>query len=106
TAGTKEQPKLRRIVGRVFEDNRPRVIEINGYHMDMVPSGDMVLILNEDRPGMIGLVGSEFGQSGVNIADMAISRKDDTAMMVLKVDQAPDQSVFNRLRHRPGMLKV
>lgn len=106
TAGLKEQAQTRRIVGRVFEDNRPRVIEINGYHMDMVPSGDMILILNEDRPGMIGLVGSEFGQSSINIADMSISRKEATAMMVLKVDQGPDQSMINRLRHRPGMLKV
>ncbi len=106
TTGSRGQTQTRRIVGRVFEDNRPRVIEINGYHMDMVPSGDMVLILNEDRPGMIGLVGSEFGQSSINIADMAISRKEETAMMVLKVDQAPDQSMINRLRHRPGMLKV
>ncbi len=96
----------RRIVGRVFDDLRPRVVEINGYHMDMIPAGDMVLILNEDRPGMIGLVGTELGQARVNIADMTISRRENKALMVLQVDSPPTEPVVNRLRHRPGMLKV
>jgi len=98
--------RTRRIVGRVFDDLRPRIVEINGYHMDMIPAGVMVLIQNEDRPGMIGLVGNEFGEANVNIADMAISRRDDTALMLLKVDEQPDEAVVNRLAARPGILKV
>ena len=70
-----------RIAGRVFDDMRPRVVEINGYHMDMIPSGTMVLLQNEDRPGMIGLVGMEFGKGPINIADMTISRRDQTALV-------------------------
>jgi len=101
-----DQPELRRIVGRVFHDMRPRVVEINGYHMDMIPGGVMVLILNEDRPGMIGLVGKEFGDAQINIADMTISRRDHTAMMLLKVDAEPTEAMLNRLQARPGILKV
>ncbi|MDX1682601.1 MAG: phosphoglycerate dehydrogenase, partial [Phycisphaeraceae bacterium] len=48
--------EVRRAVGRVYDDYRPRVIEINGYHMDMVPAGPVILLQNEDRPGMVGLV--------------------------------------------------
>lgn len=96
----------RRIVGHIYDDMRPRVEEINGYRMDMIPAGAMVLILNEDRPGMIGLVGTEFGQAQVNIADMTISRRESKAMMVLKVDQEPAEALLNRLTHRPGILKV
>ncbi len=95
-----------RIVGRVYHDMRPRVVEIDGYHMDIVPAGAMLLILNQDMPGMVGLVGTEIGEAQVNIADMAISRRDDTALMVLKVDAPVPESLLNRLRHRPGMLKV
>ncbi len=98
--------EVRRVVGCVYHDRRPRVIEINRYHMDMVPAGHMVLIQNEDRPGMIGAVGAEFGQAGINIADMAISRRDATALMVLKVDQAPSPELLEKLRGRPGILKV
>ena len=96
----------RRIVGRVYRDHRPRVVEINGYHMDMVPAGHMVLIQNEDRPGVIGLVGQTFGDAGVNIADMAISRRDDTALMLLKVDAEPPASLLKTLREKPGLLTV
>ncbi|MFW6032546.1 MAG: ACT domain-containing protein, partial [Phycisphaeraceae bacterium] len=98
--------QVRRIVGRIYDDRRPRVVEINGYHMDMVPEGHMVLVNNEDRPGVIGLVGAELGEAGINIADMSISRRDSLALMVLKVDGDPDDSVMNRLKARPGILKV
>ena len=96
----------RRIVGRVYDDMQPRVVEINSYHMDMVPQGVMVIIQNEDRPGMVGLVGTEFGRAGVNIADMAISRRDQTALMLLKVDKAPSAEMLAALRSREGILKV
>jgi D-3-phosphoglycerate dehydrogenase len=111
TPDTPDADRKRRIVGRVYDDMRPRIVEINGYHMDMVPAGPMVLVQNEDRPGMIGLVGSEFGEGGVNIADMSISRRTAsdghaTALMVIKVDQEPSPAVMNRLKARPGILKV
>jgi D-3-phosphoglycerate dehydrogenase len=103
---TEPADQTRRIVGRVYTDMRPRVVEINGYFMDMVPAGVMVLIQNQDRPGVIGMVGTEFGAAGVNIADMAISRRGDTALMVLKVDNDPPESLLANLRRQPGLLKV
>ncbi len=96
----------RTIAGSVFEDGLPRVLRIGRYAMDMVPEGAMMLIINEDRPGMIGLVGSSMGNAQVNIADMAISRHEHTALMVLKVDQQPPEQLIESLRHTPGMLKV
>ena len=98
--------RTRRIMGRVFEDNRPRVLEINGYYMDIVPSGNMMLIRNADMPGMVGLVGKTLGDAGVNIADMAISRRDDTALMVLKVDDVPSEKQLATLKASEGILHV
>lgn len=106
SAETPKAEQVRRVVGRVYQDLRPRVVEINGYHMDIVPAGGMVLIQNQDRPGVIGLVGSEFGSAGVNIADMAISRRDITALMVLKIDGNVPDKLVETLRSRAGILKV
>ena len=92
--------------GCIYADGRPRILEIDGYHMDMVPAGPMILLHNEDRPGMVGLVGSECGTAGANIADLALSRSGDRALMVLKLDAAPDDALVNRLRARPGILQV
>jgi D-3-phosphoglycerate dehydrogenase len=105
-----EVDQTRRIVGHVYDDGRPRVVEINGYHMDMVPAGHMAMIQNEDKPGIIGVVGMEFGDAGVNIADMTISRRECdgqvTALMVLKLDGEAPEDLLNRLLARPGILKV
>ena len=95
-----------RIVGRVYTDRRPRVVEINGYHMDMVPAGNMILIRNNDKPGIIGMVGTEFGTADINIADMAISRRGNSALMLLRIDAAPPEDLARRLAERPGILKV
>lgn len=103
--------KTRRIAGRVYDDLKPRVVEINGYAMDMTPDGHMVILQNEDLPGMIGTVGMAFGEAGVNIADMTISRRDTgdgkaTALMVLKTDAKADEALVARMSHTPGVLKI
>jgi D-3-phosphoglycerate dehydrogenase len=79
--------------------------------MDMVPEGQMVLIVNKDQPGVIGVVGSTFGDAQVNIADMVISRdttrpEGAVALMVIKTDQQAPDALLNRLRARPGIVRV
>lgn len=89
------------IIGTVFADMLPRVLAIKGYWMDMVPAGPMMLVVNKDKPGVIGLVGTTFGSMGVNIADMSISRKGDKALMVLKLDSPPNQAAIDALKRDP-----
>ncbi|HUO10137.1 MAG TPA: phosphoglycerate dehydrogenase [Phycisphaerae bacterium] len=91
------------IIGTVFADNLPRVLGIKGYWMDMIPAGNMVLIVNKDKPGVIGLVGNTFGKLNINIADMTISRKGDKALMLLKVDTEPTPDALATLRAEPSL---
>jgi len=67
--------------------------------------------MNKDQPGVIGIVGTTFGEAKVNIADMVISRdfaKDGTAtaLMVLKTDSQPTNSLVENLKSKPGILRV
>ena len=99
--------QARSIEGTVFADGRPRVLSIDGYRMELVPERSMVLIFNDDRPGVIGLVGQAFGNAGINIADMALSRRGKTALMVLKLDQAMPDDLRNTLSAaNPPILSV
>jgi D-3-phosphoglycerate dehydrogenase len=99
--------QARSIEGTVFADGRPRVLSIDGYRMELVPERSMVLIFNDDRPGVIGLVGQAFGSAGINIADMALSRRGKTALMVLKLDQAMPDDLRNILNAaNPPILSV
>ena len=67
----------------------------------------MALIFNDDQPGVIGLVGRECGDAGINIADMALSRQDKTALMVLKLDEAMPDALRDALRDKnPPILSV
>ncbi len=100
-----------RILGTVYADGMPRILRIDHFSMDMIPEGNMVLLENRDQPGVIGIVGSSFGDAKVNIADMVISRHmgDDgkaTALMVIKTDSEPPVSLLNQLRSRPNILRV
>jgi D-3-phosphoglycerate dehydrogenase len=95
--------KTHSIIGTVFADNLPRVLGIKGYWMDMIPAGPMVLIVNHDQPGVIGLVGNTFGKLGINIADMTISRKGEKALMLLKVDSDPSPEALATLRSEPAL---
>jgi D-3-phosphoglycerate dehydrogenase len=78
------------IEGAVFEDRLPRILAIDGYRMEMKPAGEMIIIFNDDKPGVIGLVGQTFGVHDINIADMTISRQGSRACMVLTTDTPPN----------------
>ena len=93
-----DETKTHTIIGTVYMDNMPRLLAIKGYWMDIIPEGPMVLIVNKDKPGVIGMVGTTFGKLGINIADMAISRKGDKALMFLKIDSEPTAEALESLR--------
>ncbi len=101
----------RRVEGAIYADELGRITSLDGFTMDMVPAGHMVLLTNADEPGRIGLVGRLFGDAGVNIAEMVIGRKPDTgsgtiAMMILKLDAAPTAKLLDELGRAPGILSV
>ena len=87
-------------------DGTPCVLKIDGYRMNMVPAGHMVVIFNDDTPGVIGAVGMIFGRHQVNIADMTISRQDVLAMMVIKIDAPPSPEVLKELGEVQSIRKV
>ncbi|MFQ5494884.1 MAG: phosphoglycerate dehydrogenase [Phycisphaerae bacterium] len=95
------------VEGTVFADGKPRVLSIDGYRMEIVPERTVVLIFNDDRPGVIGLVGQKFGETGINIADMALSRRAGTALMLLKLDAPMPGELRDALRNaNPPILSV
>lgn len=95
----------RTICGTVFGRSDIRIVHIDGYRVDIVPSGALLITLHEDRPGMIGAVGTLLGTNGVNIAGMNVGRKQigGQALMVLMLDEAISERVLTGIRSIPGM---
>ena len=52
----------------------PRIVMVDDHTVDVPPAKHMLVVRNDDRPGMIGHVGSVLGEAGMNIADMAVGR--------------------------------
>ncbi|MFP5489080.1 MAG: phosphoglycerate dehydrogenase [Acidimicrobiia bacterium] len=85
-----------------------RVVEIDGHDFDVPPAEHMIVISNDDRPGVIGTVGVLLGDAGVNIADMDVSRVKSagTAIMLIAPTAEVPDDVVAALRAAPGILSV
>jgi D-3-phosphoglycerate dehydrogenase len=68
----------------------------------------MLVVRNDDRPGVIGLVGTLLGAHNVNIADMDVVRAltPGTPLMVIATTDETSDSVLDELRAKPGIIEV
>jgi len=85
-----------------------RIVDIDGHSVDIPLSENMLVVRNDDRPGMIGSVGTLIGANRINIRSMDVGRDKvvGSAMMVMAIDrQAPDELV-DQLRQCDGVLSV
>jgi D-3-phosphoglycerate dehydrogenase len=97
------------IAGTLFGlRDEARLVMVDDHTVDIPPARHMVVVRNDDRPGMIGFVGSCLGQAGINISDMDVGRSasGEAALMVLSTDQPLPEPVLADLRAQPGILHV
>ncbi len=83
---------------------QPRLVEVMGFTVDIVPERHLLFIRNEDVPGMIGRIGTILGQHGINIGNMAVGRGEPggRAAMVITVDDPVPDDVIKTLLETPG----
>jgi D-3-phosphoglycerate dehydrogenase / 2-oxoglutarate reductase len=79
--------------------NDPRIVRVNSRPVEVTPSGFVLLLENQDVPGIVGKVGTILGTHGVNIASMSLSRNEagGTALTLLNLDSKPEESVIKEL---------
>src|SRR6185436_13415200 len=76
--------------GAVFERTSPRIVLVDGVAVEAPLEGTMVVISNNDQPGVIGDVGTILGRHGLNIANFALGRAGDRAVGVVNVDETSE----------------
>jgi D-3-phosphoglycerate dehydrogenase len=81
-------------------DDRHWLVSALGFALEMELAPRMVLLRYADVPGVIGRVGTLFGEAGVNIANMAVSRnrEGETALMAVSTDSDAPAELLVRLR--------
>ena len=85
-----------------------KIVMVDDHGFDVPPAEHMLMIKNDDRPGVIGTVGTLLGEAGVNIADMDVGQAAEagTAVMLIAPTAIVDASVIDALRAAPGIIAV
>ena len=94
-----------RATGTVFGQNMPRLVSLDGYRLEAYLDGCLLVFRHEDVPGIIGSVGTVFGQHGVNIGQMAVGRASPGghAVGVLNLDGEPPTAALEAVRQLPAI---
>ena len=82
----------RTVTGSIFGHVLLRIIEIDGFKTEMTPQGAVLIIFNEDKPGVIGSVGTVCGKHNINICTMGVGQKpqEQKAILAVSLDKEPD----------------
>ncbi|HUS57079.1 MAG TPA: phosphoglycerate dehydrogenase [Planctomycetota bacterium] len=89
------------IEGALFGKSDPRIVNMNGYHVEVIPRESLlVIMLNKDRPGLIGEFGRIMAKRNINISSMTFGCKvpGGDAMTVLNLDAKPCETVLEEIR--------
>jgi D-3-phosphoglycerate dehydrogenase len=89
----------RTVTGSVFGQKLMRIIEIDGFNVEMTPQGTVLIIFNDDKPGVIGAVGTVCGKHNINICTMGVGQKpaEQKATLAVSLDKEPGAKVIEEL---------
>ena len=104
----KTDKESRVVTGTLSANKQPRIVKIDNYYVELAPVGEMVVIQNWDRPGLIGNLGTLLGKHNINIAAMTFGREKPggKAITVLNVDTAVSADLFNKITRTENVLSV
>jgi D-3-phosphoglycerate dehydrogenase / 2-oxoglutarate reductase len=91
--------------------SQPRIVMVDDHAVEVAPAPHMLVVRNENRPGMVGVVGTALGEAGISIRSMALEPtaqtvSGDTALMVLSIESPATDELLARLATSAGILGV
>ncbi|MBI5561922.1 MAG: phosphoglycerate dehydrogenase [Deltaproteobacteria bacterium] len=96
------------VEGALFGKKEPRIVRIDQFFLDAVPVGYLLLLHNEDKPGVIGNVGTLLAANNVNIARLHLGRQTvgGEAVSVWSVDAPLPKGLLEKIAKLPNMISV
>ncbi len=94
------------LVAGTVEYGEPRIVQMNRYRVDLPAQGQWLVARHQDRPGMVGKVGTLLGETDINISGMQVGRltaRGGDSIMILIVDDPIPDDVLERVRAIPGV---
>ncbi len=95
--------RTRTVSGTLFTGREPRIVNIEGVPIEAALSKDMLFIRNEDKPGLIGALGTILGNAKQNIADFRLGRAEggDSAVCLVSLDAPLSDALFKEVSSLP-----
>src|SRR5262249_41801414 len=103
TVEVKRPSGTTRVQGAVFGADTVRLTRIDGFRMEAVPEGYILMLHNRDVPGVVGRVGTLLGENSINIAGLELARAErgGMALSLFHVDDPVPDPVLATLRTQP-----
>lgn len=100
--------EIRHISGTLSANKKPRIVKIDGYYMEATPTGEMLVIQNLDKPGIIGALGTILGKQNINIAAMTFGREKagGKTISVLNIDSPVSPEILDKIKKTENILAV
>ncbi|MFH1848849.1 MAG: phosphoglycerate dehydrogenase [archaeon] len=108
TVTVKTDKGTKTVGGTLFGDRHPRIVRIDRYHMDAKPVGNLLIVENNDVPGVIGRVGTFFGDRKINIGEYRLGRAKSgkKALAVINLDNGVPDNVIQEFKMLDDILDV
>ncbi len=108
TAKVKTNIREASITGTIFNKGDARLVFVDGYTIEAVLEGTMLVVYAKDRPGLIGSVGTILGNEHINIARMAYGRKKvgESALLIVNVDNPMSLKALEEIEGLEGVESV
>lgn len=98
----------RTVAGTIFGKMHPRIVKMDDYYLEVVPEGRILIIHNEDKPGVVGNVGTLLAKNNINISrlQLGISKSTKMAAAFYNVEGTVTPQVLTDLKKLPGIVSV
>ena len=92
----------------MFGASTVRLTKVDGFRMEAVPEGHILMLHNRDVPGVVGRVGTLLGERGINIAGIELGREKVGVMAIslIHVDETVSPDVLTELRQLPQIVSA
>ncbi len=96
------------VAGTLFSKKDARIVELDGFHLEAIPAGHVLVLQSVDVPGVVGNIGRSLGEVGVNIGRMQLGRDKEggRAISLVNVDSPVSPAVLDHLRGLPNITHV
>jgi D-3-phosphoglycerate dehydrogenase len=94
--------------GTLFSKKDPRIVYVDNFKVEIVPEGELLFLYNNDKPGVIGNIGTLLGKNHINIARMHFGRESQggMAISVVSIDAHASPQIVNQIKKLPNILSV